>query len=145
MTTIDLFTDLEVLSMLKEENKICIRDGRIAIEKQGHPISQALRRWIYNDSRRLSIMQINTVITQSLQACQDARNEHDKDWVIQQFNKHFVNVLVGLGNLKKTYGDDSAVVARLNVMCSLLEQEIKKIKSICFKSHDREDCHVPMK
>lgn len=101
MTTIDLFTDLEVLGMLKEDNKICVRDGHISIEKQSHPITQGLRRWVNNDSRRLTIMQINSIISQSLQVCKEARNDSEKIWTISQFNKHFVNVLIGLCNLKK--------------------------------------------
>ena len=125
MTTIDLFTDLEVLGMLKQDDKLCIRDGRISIEKKSHPIKLAMRRWINNDGRRITIMQINTIINQSLQTCKENKN---KPWITSQFHKHFKNVLVGLENMKITYKDDSAVVARLNVIGALLEEEIKEIE-----------------
>jgi hypothetical protein len=127
MTTIDLFTDLEVLGMLKHDSKICIRDGRISIERKSHPITQALRRWANNDGRRMTIMQINSIINQSLQLCKESK---DKPWVISQFHKHFNSVLAGLENMKKTYADDSAVVARLNVISALLKEEIKEIESL---------------
>ena len=127
-TTLDLFTDLEVLSMIKEEDKLCIRDGHITIEKKAHPIKTAVRRWAYNDSRRLTIMHINTLITQSLQICSENRNDIEKLWIIEQFCKHFTYTLEGLSNLKKTYIDDSAIVARLNVICAMLIEEIEKIK-----------------
>jgi len=127
-TTADLFTDLEVLSMIKEDDKICIRNGRITIERKTHPIKTAVRRWANNDSRRLTIMQINTLISQSLQLCLEARNDSEKIWVIDQFCKHFTNTLDGLSNLKKTYIEDSAIVARLNVISAMLIEEIGKIK-----------------
>ena len=126
MTTIDLFTDLEVLGMLKQDDKICIRDGRISIEKKTHPVTLAMRRWINNDGRRITIMQINSIISQSLQVCKENR---EKIWTISQFYRHFINVLRGLQNMKKTYSDDSAIVARLNVISSLLEEEVKEIES----------------
>ena len=127
-TTIDLFTDLEVLSMIKEEDKLCIRDGHITIEKKAHPIKTAIRRWTNNDSRKITIMHINTLITQSLQICSENRNDSEKIWTIEQFCKHFTNSLDGLSNLKKTYIDDSAIVARLNVVSAMLIEEIGKIK-----------------
>lgn len=125
MTTIDLFTDLEVLGMLKQDDKICIRDGRISIEKKSHPMKLAMRRWINNDGRRITIMQINTIINQSLQTCKESK---DKPWITSQFYKHFKSVLLGLENIKITYKDDSAIVARLNVIGALLEEEIKEIE-----------------
>ena len=127
-TTADIFTDLEVLSMIKEYDKICIRDGHITIERKTHPIKTAVRRWANNDSRRLTIMQINNLISQSLQLCLEARNDSEKIWTIDQFCKHFTNILDGLSNLKKTYTDDSAIVARLNVISAMLIEEIGKIK-----------------
>ena len=127
-TTADLFTDLEVLSMIKEEDKLCIRDGHITIEQRSHPMKIAVRRWANNDSRRLTIMHINTLITQSLQICSENRNDSEKSWTIEQFCKHFTNSLDGLSNLKKTYIDDSAIVARLNVISAMLIEEIGKIK-----------------
>ena len=127
-TTSDLFTDLEVLSMIKEEDKLCIRDGHITIERRSHPLKTAVRRWANNDSRRLTIMHINTLITQSLQICSENRNDSEKIWTIEQFCKHFTNSLEGLSNLKKTYINDSAIVARLNVISAMLIEEIGKIK-----------------
>lgn len=137
-TTVDLFTDLEVLSMIKEEDKICIRNGHITIEKRTHPIKTAFRRWVNNDSRRLTLMHINTLITESLQICSESRNDSGKIWSIEQFCKHFTNSLEGLTNLQKTYTDDSAIVARLNVIRSLLIEEICKIKE--YKEQNGELC-----
>ena len=95
------------------------------LKKKSHPIKLAMRRWINNDGRRITIMQINTIINQSLQACKENR---DKSWVVSQFHKHFQNVLIGLENIKITYKEDSAVVARLNVIGALLEEEIKELE-----------------
>ena len=103
MTLSDLFTDLEVLAMIKEKDKLCVRDGQITIEKNSHPFKIAIRRWINNDSRRTMIMEINNVITLSLQACKESKQDSDKKWVVDQFCKHFKNIKEGLENLKKTY------------------------------------------
>ena len=70
-------------------------------------------------------MQINSIINQSIQICKDSK---DKKWIISQFFKHFTSVLNGLENMKKTYSEDSAIVARLNVISALLQEEIKEIE-----------------
>jgi nucleoid-associated protein YejK len=129
MTLTDLFTDLEVLSMIQQDDKLCVRDGRISIEKKSHPMTIALRRFFNNDNRRLTMMQINSIISQSLQACKDIRNDPEKLWATEQFCNHFSNVLAGLKNLKMTYSDDSAVVARLNVISAMLLEEISTLKN----------------
>ena len=123
----DLLTDLEVLSMIKEDDKICIRDGHIAIEQKGNKVQIAIRRYINHDSRRSMIMEVNRIITQSLQVCNEQRSDVDKQWAMEQFYKHFQNIIEGIQNLKKTYFSDSFIVARLNVTIEMLHEEIKKL------------------
>lgn len=127
MSITDLFTDLEVLSMIKENDKICIRDGHIAIEQKGSKVQIAIRRYLNHDSRRSMIMEVNRIISQSLQVCNEQRDDQDKQWAMEQFHKHFQNIIEGIQNLKKTYFNDSFIVARLNVTIEMLQEEIKKL------------------
>ena len=121
----DVFTELEILSMVEETDKICIRDGKIAIERKGHPITIAVRRWIHNDSRKGMITEVGNIINRAISMSKEA---HD-DWVKFQFFVHFKKVLDGLGNIKKTYFDDSSVIARLNVIIMMLDEIIKKMST----------------
>ena len=88
-------------------------------------------------------MQINAIISQSLQESKESR---EKNWVITQFRRHFKNVMEGLKNMKKTYMEDSSVVARLTVICALLEEEIKEIELLTERhervgEHSKEERH----
>jgi len=134
MSLSDLFTDLEVLSMIKENDKICVREGHIAIEQKSHPAKIALRRWYHHDSRRTMIMEINKIITQSLSTCKELQNEKEKTWTLEQFKKHFSGIKNGLLNLQRTYHDDATIVARLNVLNDMLEEEVKKLNSLITSS-----------
>ena len=122
----DLFTDLEVLSMVKENDKLCIRDGHITIEYNSHPYKIAVRRWYNNDNRRHMIMEINKIITTSIHECNECCKNIDckNKWTIEQFSKHFKNIIHGLDHLKKTYFNDSSIIARLNVLKDIILQEI---------------------
>ena len=128
MTLTDLFTDLEVLSMIKEHDKLCLRDGHITIEQKSNPIKTAIRRWFHNDSRRIMIMEVNNIINSSLECYNKSLKDTEHEWIINQFIKHFTNVIDGLNKLKKTYFNDSSIVARLNVIIDILSQEITKQK-----------------
>ena len=136
MTTSDLFTELEVLSMIQEDDKLCIRDGHISIEKRNHPFKVAIRRFFNNDGRRLTLMQINSIISKALHTCSEVRNDPDGSWKLEQFSILFRNVIVGLENLKKTYSDDSAIVARLKVIIELLKVEVTKICETFAETND---------
>ena len=132
MTITDIFTDLEVISMIKENDKLCIRDGHIKVEVKSNPRLIAVRRWINNDSRRSTLMEINNTIQNALQICKESFNDNEKLWTVEQFKKHFTNVIVGLNNLKKTYHEDSYIIARIIVLNNMLEEEIRKINEITF-------------
>lgn len=121
----DVFTELEILSMVGENDKICIRDGRIAIERKGHPITVAVRRWLHNDSRKGMITEVGNIINRAISMSKEAND----DWVKFQFYVHFKKVVDGLDNIKKTYFDDSSVVARLNVVIMMLDEIIKKMST----------------
>lgn len=134
MSLSDLFTDLQILSMIKEDDKLCVRDGHIAIEQRTHPVKIAVRRWYHNDSRRTMIMEINKIVSQSLSTCKDLQNDTEKQWHLEQFKKHFSNIKLGLDNLKRTYHDDATIVARLDVLNDMLEEEVNKLNSLITSS-----------
>jgi hypothetical protein len=139
----DVFTELEILSMVEENDKICIRDGKIAIERKGHPITVAVRRWLHNDSRKGMITEVGNIINRAISM---SKESHD-DWVKFQFYAHFKKVIKGLDNIKKTYFDDSSVVARLNVIIMMLDEIIKKMstdKSIENASTSKRPNPTPM-
>ena len=131
----DLLTNLHVLGMLKENDKLCRQDGHIAIEPPHNPLFSSLKRWYYNDSRRIMIMDINNIIHEALASCSKAK-ESNNIWLLKQFFSSFSNVKLGLSNLQKTYFQDSTIVARLNVISLILDEEINKLSSFNLESND---------
>jgi len=140
-----IFTELEILSMLKDGDKLSMRNGIMTIEKKTHPIKTAVRRWINNDNRHSTLMEIDNIISDAMKMYREHRIDNDditnlcsiddtsNIWITQQFCEQFRNCIEGLQNLKKTYNDDSAVVAKLNIICKILDEECRKMSLVYSK------------
>ena len=126
----DLSTNLKVMSMLKQNGRLCIRNGNLSIEPQvynkenvlltfGSYASLAIRRWWNQDNRQSALLKVQAIILK----CQETYsklNDTDK----AEFIELCKNAATGLENLQKTYENDAAVNARLSVY-------IKNLNSIC--------------
>ena len=122
----DLITDLKVISMLKENGRLCIRNGHLSIEpnietKQNilytmsAHASLAVRRWWNQDNRQNAMLKVQSLILK----CYEIR-EKLNDEQKQQFFPLCVEASDGLMHLKNTYKNDAAVSARLSVYINSL-------------------------
>lgn len=130
MESEDLTTDLKVISMLKENGRLCIRNGHLSIEPQlynkenvlltfGSYASLSVRRWWNQDNRHSALLKVQSILLK----CQELSskiNENEKN----DLRELCKNAALGLQNLKSTYDRDAAVNARLSVY-------IKALNDIC--------------
>ena len=105
-----LLVELTLLSMIEPHDKLCIRNGNLALQKKTLWITQAIKRWWYLDSRSVILEKIRALINNSI----SCRSES------QRFNTIFPSVIGGLSNLSKTYEDDAVTVAHLKILIDKL-------------------------
>jgi hypothetical protein len=118
-----LLTSLRVISMLKEGQKLRVRNGLLGIEFKSTGIPTAINRWVHNDNRYTSLMYIKNVVNNSM----EISRTHSKD----RINTALTDSLTGLGALSVTYGSDVSVAAMIHV----LQERIK--------NHVQSD-HIPL-
>ena len=53
-----ILTSLKIISMIKEGQKVCVRNGLLTLEPESTGIRVAFRRWIHNDIPIVATLQI---------------------------------------------------------------------------------------
>ena len=115
----DLCTDLKVIAMLKENGRLCIRNGHLSIEPSlknkenvmytwGSYASLALRRWWNQDNRHSALLKVQSIIMK----CHNVVSKLENNTDFTQLCKDAAN---GLTQLQTTYRDDAATSARIGV------------------------------
>ena len=75
--------------MIEQDDKLCIRNGNLAIQKKTLWIAQLLKRWWHLDSRSVAIEKVRVLINNSISSRSDST----------RFDTIFPGVISGLGNL----------------------------------------------
>ncbi len=88
--------------MIREGQKLSVRDGVLRLEHSSTGIVAAMKRWLYNDSRHVTLTYVQNIILNGL----------DKRAPV----KYLKEALEGLNSLKVTYSEDVTIVARLTVL-----------------------------
>lgn len=116
-------TTLKVIGMLPKNGRLCVRRGQLTLEPDDH--LQRWKRWIYRDSRDITLMHIKNTInnaTKIIKGIMSSQIEIEmKAWTLQRFLSEMTSCQSGLVNLKTTYINDTAVVAMLDVICERLQ------------------------
>ena len=116
----NILTDLNVISMLKENNRLCIRNEKLSIDSEVsgrfiYGIASwgivALKRWWHNDNRDNIIAYLWDLYQRSL----NYKEEHE------DVSYAITLSIGGLENLCVTYHADHTVVARLRVLINKLK------------------------
>lgn len=122
-------TTLKVIGMVPKNGRLCVRRGQLTLETDDH--LQRWKRWIYRDSREVTLMHIKNTINNSTKIIKDIMsnqiNIELKSWTVQRFLSEMANCQSGLLNLKTTYVRDTAVVATLDVICERLQANCKEL------------------
>ena len=61
-----ILTSLKVISMIKEGQKVKVRDGLLTLEVYSSGVMTGIRRWIHNDNRTTTLRYIRNTVIQAI-------------------------------------------------------------------------------
>jgi hypothetical protein len=103
-----VLTSLKVISMIKEGQKVSVRNGLLDIETRSSGLVTALKRWINNDNRHTTLTYIRNIVTTAM----DLSKTHSTTRIKEALKE----AVGGLTSLSVTYGDDASIMATIHVM-----------------------------
>jgi len=112
-----LLTSLKIIAMIKEGQKVCVRNGLLTLEPKSTGVLVAIKRWIHNDSRQVTIHYVKNIITTGL----DVIRIHDDLVILDKLKASLYSATVGLKCLGVTYSDDAVVTATVEVLTERIE------------------------
>ena len=121
-----LLTSLKVISMIKEGQKVCVRNGHLTLEIQSTGLVASMRRWLNKDSRTATINYIKSVINNSIVMSKTHRNQDSVDKLVTGMNE----ALAGINSLIVTYAEDATVAATLQVLHNRITTELKVLNDM---------------
>ena len=113
-----ILTSLKVISMIKEGQKVRIRNGLFDLETRSTGLGAAVRRWIHNDTRHNTILYIRNVVGHALELIKIS-NQSDK------LINALTETLNGLSALTVTYGDDMGTVAAIGILQLRIKSDLE--------------------
>jgi len=118
-----ILTSLKIISMIKEGQKVCVRNGLLSLEPTSTGIPVAIRRWINNDSRQSTLAYIKNVVNNALDVC-NILTDHE---TIEKLSKSLNDSSTGLGSLAVTYEKDVPIVATIQVMQDRIKTNLENL------------------
>lgn len=111
-----VLTSLKVISMIKEGQKVSVRNGLLDIEVRSSGLVTALKRWINNDNRHTTLTYIRSVVSTAV----DLSKTHSTDRIKEALKE----ASSGLSSLAVTYGGDASIIATIHVLRDRISQLI---------------------
>lgn len=118
-----ILTSLKIISMIKEGQKVCVRNGLLALESKSTGLKVAFKRWLHNDNRHSTLSYIKNVINNALDVCKLHTNEKTLD----KIEKALSECITGLGSLAVTYENDVPIVATIHVMQERIRSNLENM------------------
>ena len=107
-----ILTSLKIISMIKEGQKVCVRNGLLSLETNSSGIKVAVRRWLNNDNRNTTLSYIKNVLNNSLDIIKIHSDENTKN----KIKAALADCITGLSSLAVTYSNDAGISATVVVM-----------------------------
>jgi len=134
-----LLINLRILSKIQKNGRITkSTDGIINLEQ--YVLYKGLKRFIYNDSRRQSLFEINSIIDESEQTFTHLMNnkymnpsyhnttEYLKNMeIINLLLKELSEAKIGIENLKFTYKNDQNIISQIDIAIIKINSILKNI------------------
>ena len=154
-----LFTNLKVLSRLKEGQKLYVNNEVLAIEdSEKSDVVKSVIRWWFKESREETLKKVQVIIQNAIDCGRKAiesnilsedastgsklskeelrRRVMIREWeeirdrelrmgnnkLLEKLNDQLSNVIVGIRELEKTYGDDMQLRSKLELEIELIER-----------------------
>ena len=127
-----ILTSLKVISMIKEGQKVKVRNGLLDLEPFSSGIRAAVRRWMNNDNRNTTILYIKNVVSNAMEIISIDHDQSDK------LERSLVDCITGLGALAVTYGEDASVTATLHVLQERIKSKINN-RDLLFVNNEHRD------
>jgi len=135
----NVFTNLKIISNIKEYDKLIINNKQIDIDNPSY--LQFMRRW-WNGRNRLNTLLYlkdyvykdafllidNTLQNEIKKKTNQHFFEHSNHNILQKFLIELKNSIRGLQNLKITYNSDVSFKSQLDIIIEEIEFRIEKIK-----------------
>ena len=134
----DLILDLNILSKLKANQKLCIVDNKLCIDSK---YLKSITRYLNDDSRVNTINyleQLYKKLTNDLESLIKTFNNDKKDDYLRETNtnilislNHYLKLsLVGINNLIQTYINDEVIKSRIELLINDIELKNRKISEL---------------
>ena len=112
MISDDTIISLKIVGMIKEGQKVSIKNGYLKIEQNSHGLITSIKRWINNDNRYNTLGYIQNLINNAL------------DSEDTMYHPHLTKCLPGLNALAVTYREDTRVTATIRFMEEKIKSQI---------------------
>ena len=112
-----ILTSLRVISMIKEGQKVKIRNGLLDLESKSTGVKIGFMRWLNNDSRHTTLLYVKNSINNAIGLLKLSPEHSEK---IRQYLQNAIN---GLNCLEITYGEDASITATLQVLQERIKSE----------------------
>ena len=133
--------NLKILSKIKEHDKLSTNDKIIKIDSPS--IFQGMTRWINSEGRGVTLERLKEIIDKTLDITEklldsekvkkDYNNkdlEENNSQIFQKFIIEMTNCLLGLENLKKTYGEDILIASQIDLLLKKITIRIEKMTKL---------------
>ena len=124
----EIVVNLNVLSELKEKNKLTTKETFFNIDTS-HTYLQPGLRWWYGNSRDVSIDKINSLVTEAFKFYKS--NPEITDYLSKS--------KTGLENLKKTYNNCAKSQARINIIIDDIDRFLDSKRNTINLSDENSD------
>ena len=144
-----ILLNLNILSQIRENEKICCDKDSIAIDTSSS-IIQSFQRFFKGDSREKTISLITKIIEDSLKFTDNILNSEIENKtettyfaetnssLLHRFLLNMQNAIRGLENLRITYNTDIPMQSKVNLLVERLQMRVEKINrllKICIDSN----------
>jgi hypothetical protein len=116
-----VLTSLKIVAMIKEGQKVCIRNGLLTLETHSTGVKVAIRRWINRDNRRSTLSYIKNVVNNAF----DIAGMHQDEATVEKLKLGLKDCILGLGCLAVTYNNDASITASVEVMQDRIRSRIE--------------------
>lgn len=116
-----VLTSLKIVGMIKEGQKVCIRNGLLTLETHSTGLQVAIRRWINRDNRQSTLSYIKNVVNNAF----DIAGMHHDDATVEKLKLALKDCIIGLGCLAVTYNDDASITASIEVMQDRIRSKVE--------------------
>ena len=111
----DLLTSLKIVGMVGADQKLRMRNGRLALNTSG-----AFWRWLTGDSRDHTLQAVRTAVMSAIHAVENGTDP----WLTGRLHAELLGARTGIERLQETYAADSLAVAQLQVLAERIDAAV---------------------